>query len=294
MSNTLERYNGDDEFIGLLFSIWHKKLFIVSITTMFSIISVIYSLGVSDYYTSNATLAPVNEDDSISSKLGSLSSVASITGFSLPDSKSSKAKEAIVRIESYDFFNNYFLPNVDIKNITSVKSWDKTNNKLIYYQDDNNQQSHQDAYKFYKNMIQITEYKSNGFISLSIMHKSPFVAKDWLDIIIYNINESMRKKDIETSQNAINYLNETVKSTNIQSVKNAVANLLESQIQIQMIANSNKDYVLKVLDSPYVPQEKSSPSRALIVILGSIIGLIFSLFAVVSRLAIHNLKKLKN
>jgi LPS O-antigen subunit length determinant protein (WzzB/FepE family) len=293
MNTTSTSKNNDEEFKKLLFNIWQKKLFIVTLTSIFSLSSVIYSLTLPNFYTSKATLAPMESEDSISSRLGSLSSLASLSGIGIPDSSNSKMQEAIARIKSYDFFVNYFLPNIKIENITSVKSWDESNNELIYnnsFYEGKDQKSQQDAYASYNSMLQLTEYKSNGFISLSIEHKSPVLAKKWLDIIIYNINESMRQNDLETAQNAINYLNESVLSTNIQSIKDVISNLLESQMQVLMLANSDQYYVLKVLDSPIVPEKKSSPNRALICILGSLIGAIFSILIIVLRQSLQNLK----
>lgn len=277
-----------------MLNIWQKKFFIISITSIFSIASIIYSLTLPNFYTSKTILASVETEDSLSSKFGSLSSLASLSGIGIPVSANSKTQEAIARIKSYDFFKTYFLPNIKIENITSVKSWDESNNKLTYdssYHEGNIEQTPQDAYEAYSSILQITEYKSNGFISLSIEHQSPVLAKKWLDIIIYNINDSMRKYDIETSENAVNYLNESAKLTNIQSIKDVIASLLENQMQVLMLAKSNKYYVLKVLDSPIVPEKKSSPSRALICILGSIIGAIFSIFLVVLRLTLRNFKR---
>ena len=39
-----------------------------------------------------------------------------------------------------------------------------------------------------------------------------------------------------------------------------------------MLANVREEYVLKVLDPPVVPEEKSEPKRAIIVLLISIFG----------------------
>ena len=53
-------------------------------------------------------------------------------------------------------------------------------------------------------------------------------------------------------------------------------------MKIKMLANVSNDYLLKVIDSPYMPLKKSSPKRAIICIL----GFFFGLFSAVTYLVI--------
>ena len=99
------------ELIAIL---WNKKLFIIFITSIFSILAVIYSLSLSNIYTSTTLLAPTNKDDSLQSKLGQFSSLASFSGINIPKESASKSDEAVVRIKSFEFFSKHFLPNVFI------------------------------------------------------------------------------------------------------------------------------------------------------------------------------------
>ena len=114
-------------------------------------------------------------------------------------------------------------------------------------------------------------------------HKSPVVAQNWVDTIIYNINECMREIDKQDAQNSIDFLNESLKNTNSQSIKVVFAKLMESQMQTLMLASSNEAYVFKTINSPIVPEDKSSPSRALICILGTLLGGILSILIVLFR-----------
>ncbi|MFL2726065.1 MAG: LPS O-antigen length regulator, partial [Gammaproteobacteria bacterium] len=138
--------------------------------------------------------------------------------------------------------------------------------------------SDQEAYEKYIDIMRITENKQTSFVTLSIDHESPIMAKNWVEIIIKNINQSMREEEEKKAQSSINFLNESAKLTNIQSLKDAISSLLESQMQILMLAASNDDYIFKIIDSPIAPEEKSSPRRALICIIGTLLGVALSLF----------------
>ena len=143
--------------------------------------------------------------------------------------------------------------------------------------------SHQEAFDVYKELMSVSQDKKTSFITISIDHHSPVIAKKWVDIIIYQINESMRKVDAEASQKSISFLNKTAQSANIQSLKEAIAKLLENQMQILMLTTSSEYYVLKIIDSPIIPEKKSDPSRALICILGTLLGGILSILIVSIR-----------
>jgi len=93
----------------------------------------------------------------------------------------------------------------------------------------------------------------------------------------------MRKLDSEQAEKSIAFLNESALTTNVQPIKEAIAKLLESQMRTLMLTASNEAYVLKVIDSPIVPEKKSKPSRSVICIVGTILGGLLSLIIVFTR-----------
>jgi LPS O-antigen subunit length determinant protein (WzzB/FepE family) len=288
-----KKHNEDVDLNKVLSLCWNQKILILSITLFISICSIIYALSLPDIYTSKVVLAPASQENSLSSRLGGLSALGSMAGLSLPSDSSSKSQEAIQRIQSFEFFSTYFLPNIKLENIMSVKKWIPEKNLLVYDEDEfdinsNNwvrditypkqiKPSPQEAFKTYEEIISVYEDKKTSFVTISIDHKSPIIAKEWLDIIIYQINESMRKIDAEIAQNSVNYLNEVSKSTNFKSLKEAIVKLLEDQMQTIMLTASSEAYVFKVIDSPIVSEERSKPKRVLMVILATILGCFFSL-----------------
>lgn len=281
MNNDLLTHKEEINLYQIYLILWDKKLLILIITLSFALISVVYSLLMPNIYTSKTTLVPVKIEESLSSRLGSLSSFTAISGVNINYGAASKSQEAIARIESFDFFKNHFYPFIEVKNITAIKDWYPESNTIIY---DNSllkkKFSDQQVYEIYKNFLIISQDKVTQFVTISIDNKSPLIAKQLLDIIILNINESMRVIDIQNAQKAIDYLNESSKATNIQSLKDAISNLLEDQLQILMLASSSDSYIFKTLDPPIVPEVRSSPNRAIICIFGTIFGFIFAIFLV--------------
>ena len=91
----------------------------------------------------------------------------------------------------------------------------------------------------------------------------------------------MRSEDIRVAEASIQFLNDSKELTQIQSVKEVIADLLENEIQTLMLASANKNYIFKVIDSPIIPEKKSGPNRAIICVLITISGLIFSILLVI-------------
>ena len=92
------------------------------------------------------------------------------------------------------------------------------------------------------------------------------VAKELLDLIIREANELLRKKDLRESSDAINFLTTELSKSSLISMKDAMNELVQSKLEMQMMAKINPDYILKIADPPYIPEEKSGPARAIICI----------------------------
>lgn len=274
----------------LFMAIWNKKMLILLITTLAAIFSVWYALSLPNTYTSKSLMAPSTKSDSLSSKLGAYSSLAGIAGIALPNETGGKTDEAIEIIKSYDFFENEFLPYIDFQNLVAQKRWKKDTNTIIYdgniydadwVKDPDTSEilrpSNQEAFEIYTEILNLAEDKSNGFVSISIEHVSPFIAQKWLNLIIININNHMKNLDKSIAVNSIDFLNKTSNNTNLAQVKEVISKLLQDQIQTLMLTEASKDYVFKIISSPIAPEKKSGPTRSYICILGTLLGFMISI-----------------
>ncbi len=287
MTQNIDYHDDEIDLKDLLRVLWIQKKIIIFITALGALISVIVALSLPNIYLSESTLLPTSQEDSLSSKLGSLSTLSNIAGVALPKDSASKSDEAIERIKSFDFFSKNFLPNIKLENITAVKKWLPDTNKLVYDKKiyDSEQQewidhkpSEQQAFKFYQEILGINAPKNTPFVRISIQHESPALAQRWVEIIIKQINETMRTNDADQAKKSISFLNKTASSTNVQSIKDAISSLLENQMQTLMLTSSNEMYVFKIIDAPIIPERKFKPSRAIICILGTLISAFIGLF----------------
>ena len=296
----MNNYNHKSEDIidlkVLFFMLWNKKISIATITSIFAILSIFYSLSLPNIYQSSATLIPTTSNKSLSGSLSSFSSIANIAGIQVPNGEASKAQEAIKRINSLEFFSKYFLPEIKLQNLMAISQWLPEENLILYdssifdvkndkwvVEDGNPNKknpSNQEAFLAYKESLSISEDIKSSFVTITMKHKSPFISKKWVDLIIKKINSSMRTEDEKVALNSITFLNEYSKSINIQSLRSTISKLQESQMQILMIASSSDSYIFKTLDSAVVPEIKLGPKRSLICILGTLLGFMISTLSI--------------
>lgn len=277
----------DIELSELFTAVWNSKLIISLITSIFAIVSIFYALSLPNIYSSYAMLKPSDNSNSSSNILGQYAGMASLAGISIGSSGSTdKSIEAIERIRSYEFFSKFFLPEIAYQDLVAVKDWNSSNNILIY--DDevfdtsamkwvDGIPSTQDAFKTYNDIVSLYQDKKTRFVSLSIKHHSPHIAKKWVDILIKKINSSMRNEEKAAALKSVDFLNEQMQQVNYQEIRQAIASLQENQLKSLMLIESNEDYIFKILDPAIVPEKKSEPKRSLIVIIATILGFFISL-----------------
>ena len=85
------------------------------------------------------------------------------------------------------------------------------------------------------------------------------------------------------AQQSIDYLTDQLEKTQIVALEQVFYTLIEEQTKTIMLANSRPEYVFKTIDPAIVPEQKSGPKRALICILGVLLGGMFSVMIVLIR-----------
>ena len=289
-------YDDEIDLSELFHVLWDKIFYIGAISSIFSLISIIYALMLPNIYQSKATLMAVEQSSGMSGMVGRYSGMASLAGISLDSKSGSKDQEAIARIKSFEFFSNNFLPNIKLENLMAVKKWNQASNTLTYYASDFNSESRQwlrkakpprsniptsqEAYEEFVEIMSVNKDKKTNLVTLMVEHKSPFIAQQWVEIMINQIDQVMRDQDRQTATKSIEYLNSLAPTVINEDIKKALSALQQEQMKRLMMVEANDNYVFKVLDSPIAAELKSKPRRSLIVIWGTILGMVLSALGV--------------
>ena len=294
-------FDGEIDLRELFYVLLEGKWIIVSITAFVSITAVIYSLLLPNIYESKALMVPVNPSSSISRALGTYNSFAGVSGIRLPSSgDEGNSAKAIKKISSLSFFENNILPNIHLPDLLAIKSWNsKTNtpafDKNIYDSKSNTwirdfslpkQQipSAQESFRVFKTAhLSLIEDKESGFITLSIKHQSPFIAKQWAELVVNEVNAFYRQKDKLESETSVSYLNQQISMTGLSEIKQVLAQLLQEEIKKLTLIEANQFYVFDYIDPPAVMEKKSEPQRFLFAILSLLLGGALSIILVLIR-----------
>ena len=291
--------NGFIDLSDFLRVIYKGKNLILSLTVFISVCGIVFSFILPNEYESRALLVSVNSsENNMSSSLSRYGGLAALAGISIPSiSSDSNSAKAIATMKSLSFFENNFMPQIFLPNLMAVKRWDHKTN-LIYY-DENifNQNSNtwvrsvsypkkqipsaQESFEIFKrDHFELSEDIDTGFVTLTIRHQSPFLAKKWVEIMIKEINNFYRQKDKFESEKAVIYLNDQMSKTRLSEMIQVIAELLQQEIQKLTLIEANEAYVFDYIYPPSLMEEKSTPNRIAIFFLFTALGLFSSILIV--------------
>ena len=294
-NNTLDEQlpNQFDDEIDLreLFGVlWAGRIKIIAITAVFAVASVVYALSVPNQYKATALLSPAQSSGGgLSGALGQLGGLASLAGVSIGGGESSEAQVAQEIMKSWNFIEGFIKSNDLAVEIYAAEGWSKSSNRLqinsdLYDESDsqwlveNNETgelgppSSWNLFKRFLEKLSVSEDKKSGLVSVSIEYYSPQIAKHWLDLYVAAINGHMQERKMAEVTRNITYLEAQIKKTNIAEMEEVFYTIIEEQIKSKMLAEASPDYAFVPVSPSMVPEEKSQPKRALICILGTLLG----------------------
>ena len=301
-------YDDEIDLRELFAVLWASKITILSTVFFSGLISVLVALSLPNKYTSEALLAPRTDGGAggalgqMASQFGGLASLAGVNLGGLGDQGATVV--AIEMLKSREFFGTYLYDEVLI-DLMAAEGWDRGTGEVLvddslfdantatWVRDVSEEfqikPSIQEAHeKFFEEFLSVSEDKSTGFVTVAVTHYSPTVASNWVTLIVEGVNEAVRARDVQEAEKSIAFLNEQRLKTNLVSLTEVFAELIEQQTKTVMLANASDEYVFQVIEPPVAPELHSEPKRALICVLGTLLG---SMLAVIVVLIRHYVRK---
>ena len=293
----------DDEIdlAELWCAVWAEKLTIIFISFIFSVGSIYFALSQPNVYKASAILAPVSSDSGggLSALAGQFGGLASMAGINLGGGASDKTGLALEILKSRSFIQRFIEKHDLLVPIMAGEDWNMTTNTLILdhdiYDQANNiwvrkakapkkpKPSLWEGFLVFSDLLNVSQDKTTSMVTVELEYFSPVMAQQWLNWLISDVNEFMRDEEQTEAQNSINYLTDQLKNIKIASMETVFYQLIEEQTKNMMLTKVKAEYVLKTIDPAQIPEEKAKPKRALIVVLGTLIGGILSVLIVLIR-----------
>ena len=303
VANAATDYDDEIDLRELFTVLWRGKGTILSIVFLTGLMSVLFALSLPNKYTSEALLAPRSDSGAggalgqMASQFGGLASLAGVNLGGLGDQNTTPV--AIELLKSREFFRAYLYDEVLI-DLMAAEGWDRSTGEVLiddslfdvttgtWVRDVSKEfqvkPSVQEAHNmFSKVFLNVAEDKKTGFVTLSVTHYSPSVARDWVRLIVNGVNEAVRARDVEEAEKSVAFLNEQRLKTNLVTMTEVFAELIEQQTKTIMLASASDEYVFQVIEPPGAPEFKSEPKRAVICVVITLLGGMLAVLFVLIR-----------
>lgn len=297
MENNVYNVHQTDDEIDLreLFGIlWAEKWLILGITAAAAISAVVVSLLMTEIYRAEVTLAPADTEQGAGGLMSQLGGAAALLGVNVGGGSGDSVSTALAILQSRQFIGRFIDDNNLLVSLFASR-WDKNERTSmvdgeIYNVDtgewllEDGAPTEQEAYRAFSEIMSVTApNRDTGIVTVTINWHNPVEAADWVNKLISGLNQEVRARDVREANSAINYLRQQLETTQLVDMQRVFYQLIESQTRITMLADVRDEYVFRVIDPAVVPDRKSAPRRALIVVIGTMTGGLFALMLVFMR-----------
>jgi uncharacterized protein involved in exopolysaccharide biosynthesis len=257
------------DLVGILLLLWEKKWQVLLISFVFGVLGGLYAFLATPVYKASVVLASTRTEDAagLRARLGGL---ANLAGIAL-GSPASGRTDAIAILRSRALIEDFIQDN-DLLPVLFAHKWDASANR---WKDDDpeDQPDIRKGVKFFtENIRAVDEDLTTGLITLTVEWKDPEAAAAWVEDLVRRINNRLRERDLAESEARLKYLNGQLEAAVSVELRQAIARLIEEEIQTIMLARASPEYAFKVIDPVRVPLEPKWPKKPLIIILALFVG----------------------
>lgn len=290
------------ELRGLLSQLWNDRWRIALVSATFGALGLLYGLTATPIYRATALVAPAESiADELPSGLGGLGGLSALAAFRLGASneKVELAKEVL---RSRTFLETFLGKRPErLPELLAVDAWDEETGTLSFktaLYDPEAQRWLRDPERFpsvvplvqeahprFLSRLELSDDRGSGFFEISFNHESPVVAQAWVQALIKEVNDVLREEEVAQAERSVAYLDEQIRGTSVESVRQNLFTLMQSQIEKKMLAQTSAEYILRTVDPAYEPLEKSNLATVLLLLLSLVLGTMFGVALSILRRA---------
>ncbi len=282
--------------------IWRGKWIITAVTAVFAVISLIVALSLPNIYRSEVLVAPSEESQGggLAEMAGQLGGLASLAGINLGSAGGdNKVAVAMAVMKSRQFIADFVATHDILPELMAVEEWNRSANKLEFDPDlydaaqgewvreveppKTPQPSEWEAYKAFMEILTVSQDTETGFVTIAVEHQSPYIAERWATLLVDEVNHVMKEQDVSEAQRSIDFLNQQLDRVALAEMRTVFYQLIEEQTKTIMLAEVRDEYIFSTIDPAVVAEEKAKPKRALICILGTMLGGMLAVMFVLIR-----------
>ena len=223
-------------------------------------------------------LAPADEQSApaLPGQLGGLAALAGVT------TNDRSSVEPLAVLESRQFARG-FIEQLDLMPVFFRDAWD-AENETWRASDPAGAPDIRDGVKyFHLRVLEVNEDRSTGLVTVAVEWTDPEIAAEWAGIIVRRLNERLRERALREAETNVAYLESAMTNTTLFNLQESIGRLLEIELQKLMLAKGNEEFAFKIVDPAVPPKQRVRPKRALIAIVGTLLGGLLGVFIVLVR-----------
>jgi uncharacterized protein involved in exopolysaccharide biosynthesis len=255
-----------------------KLLLLVSFAA--AVIAALVSLQLPKTYVAQALITPVTQNNGA---LGSLRSqfggLAALTGIDL-GSGGGRREESLATLTSTGFARE-FIQSEKLMPVLFAEEWDASTGK--WRAGEKPPSMERAVKKLSGDVVSVSEDKKTGLITVAVEWSSPELAARWANRLVELVNERLRSEATRNAERSIEFLNKELAKTSVVELRQAIYHLIEDQVNNAMLANVQREYAFRVIDTAVPPETRTKPRRTAITLAGAVFGLFSGVVFVLLR-----------
>lgn len=266
----------------LFVEFWQQRWWIVLSVALFTGALTTVALVMTPIYRAETVLIPADPNSlagSLGSSLGGqIGGLAALAGVSL-GANDAATQEALAVLDSREFIER-FIRDLNLMPKLFADRWDEAAQRWRVPPE--KQPTITTGYRYFGRLLEVTQDKKTGLITLQLEWSDPQLAADWANELVRRLNTEMRARSIAKAEASVAYLEKELQSTTQVGTRDAINRLIEGQVRQRMLASVSEESAFRVVDRalPPEPGDPVRPRKVLLITGGPLLGFIFGLIAV--------------
>ena len=259
-----------NECLGILRPHWWK---IILVTSLVALATVIVFLRIPNMYRSAAVITPVVEEKKQIPSIGLLGVLGSEIG------GASKIEDLETLFNSKDLTARVFL-KYDLWQIVYPDRFDtKTGklkvglfNRIFRGEDSEKSPDDWDAIRTAENRLSVVTNKKSGTLLIAFESPSPEGSANIVQHYLEEAKSRLQEEAFDRASKNKQFIEKQIDKTVDALNRERLYGMYGQEVEREMMAQNREQFAFKVIDSPRVPDRKSSPERAWAVTVASMLS----------------------
>ena len=274
------------EYVRVL---WRERRLIAGIVTGIAALALTWALLMPPVYRAEVVLTSVQQGkgEGLSSLMGQFGDLAALVETYVGAPKDRTA-ESIATLKSR-VLTRHFIQQHDLKPVLFADRWDA--NAKAWRANARVPTDGEAVEQFDRHVRDVHLDRRTGLVVLGVEWTDPRLAAQWANALVQEVNARRREEAISEARTSIDYMQRQLHKTSAIEIQQALYRLIEAQTKTMAVASTREEYAFRVLDPAVIPERHVRPKRALMVVLGALVGLALATIVVLVR---HGLARTQN